>query len=361
MKAISSQAAMKMQTRYKFNAGTELEDNFNVDYYETAAREYDAQIGRFTGIDAMSEQSIALSTYQFGGSNPVSFNDPSGLLQKRPEDIYGGHSYFGRGSGNCGWTDIDQTFAELDGNGSGFEQPHIDDVLSSPGHQGIAGASSAANILHQISMAMKTGIQDIIDENSKSVDAVGWHFTNGYVNSIYTIDGNSIAISNQTGRYVVTVGFNSNQVYNASYTTAAPELSPKSFKFTQMTKDMFEAGVSGLYFEIERIGDLYSYPFFKRWEFRNIYIGFPSSTEDERSFSTIAAANETAEAFNNTTVALGVMLAAYTTQELARFSNNDVQDYFTRNFQAYLSYQINAGATVGDTQHGKNTITTPAV
>jgi RHS repeat-associated protein len=119
MKAVSSQAAMKMQTRYKFNAGTELEDNFNVDYYETAAREYDAQIGRFTGIDAMSEKTMALTTYQFGGNNPVSFNDPSGLLLKKREDIY--DSY-----GNWNWNDVENSFAELDSYdremGIGFPQ-----------------------------------------------------------------------------------------------------------------------------------------------------------------------------------------------------------------------------------------------
>lgn len=40
MKAISSQAAIKQQMRYKFNAGTELEDNFDVNYYETYFRQY---------------------------------------------------------------------------------------------------------------------------------------------------------------------------------------------------------------------------------------------------------------------------------------------------------------------------------
>src|SRR6516225_7217734 len=107
MKAISSQAAMKMQTRYKFNAGTELEDNFNVDYYETAAREYDAQLGRFTGIDAMSEKTMALTTYEFGGNSPISFNDPSGLLLKKREDIY--DSY-----GNWNWNDVENSFAAMD-------------------------------------------------------------------------------------------------------------------------------------------------------------------------------------------------------------------------------------------------------
>jgi RHS repeat-associated protein len=80
MKAISSTAAMKMQTRYKFNGGTELETSFDVDYYETYFRQYDAQIGRFTGVDALAGRTRSISPYQFGFDNPVLFNDPSGLL-----------------------------------------------------------------------------------------------------------------------------------------------------------------------------------------------------------------------------------------------------------------------------------------
>ena len=70
MKGISSQAATKLQTNYKFNAGTNLESNFDVNYYETPARNYDAQIGRFTGVDAMSEETMSLTTYQFGADKP---------------------------------------------------------------------------------------------------------------------------------------------------------------------------------------------------------------------------------------------------------------------------------------------------
>ncbi len=50
-----------------------------MDYYEIFFREYDAQIGRFTGVDAMSEKTIAQSPYQFAINNPISFNDPTGL------------------------------------------------------------------------------------------------------------------------------------------------------------------------------------------------------------------------------------------------------------------------------------------
>ena len=76
MAAISDKAIKKNTTPYKYNAGSELEEELN--YYSTFYRKYDAQIGRFTGVDILSESSSGLTPYQFGGNNPVMYNDPSG-------------------------------------------------------------------------------------------------------------------------------------------------------------------------------------------------------------------------------------------------------------------------------------------
>lgn len=80
MAAIGSQAASGQSNSFKFNAGTELETAFDVDYYETAFRKYDAAIGRFNGIDILSEQSFSITPYQFGYNNPLAYNDPTGAL-----------------------------------------------------------------------------------------------------------------------------------------------------------------------------------------------------------------------------------------------------------------------------------------
>lgn len=88
MKAVSSQAAMKIQTNYKFNGGINLESSFDVDYYETYFRNYDAQIGRFTGIDALAEKSFTQTTYQYASNNPLLFNDPWGLKDDLPQQDY---------------------------------------------------------------------------------------------------------------------------------------------------------------------------------------------------------------------------------------------------------------------------------
>ncbi len=76
MSAISSKALLKTTDPYKYNAGSELEEELG--YYNTFFRKYDAQIGRFTGVDIRSEESTEMSVYNFGANNPVMYNDPFG-------------------------------------------------------------------------------------------------------------------------------------------------------------------------------------------------------------------------------------------------------------------------------------------
>ena len=85
MKGISSQAA-GASNNYKFNGGVEINESFDVDYYETSFRRYDCQVGRFTGIDALSEKNFYESPFAFAGNNPISLNDPSGLKKKAQQD-----------------------------------------------------------------------------------------------------------------------------------------------------------------------------------------------------------------------------------------------------------------------------------
>ena len=79
MKALCSQAATVSANNYKFNGGTELENSFDVSYYETYFRNYDAQVGRFTTIDALSEFDYSKTPYQFALNDPTYWNDPTGL------------------------------------------------------------------------------------------------------------------------------------------------------------------------------------------------------------------------------------------------------------------------------------------
>ncbi len=78
MAGISSKAALRSLSAYKYNAGSELEDEGGLNYYNTFYRKYDAQIGRFTGIDIKAESFAGLTPFQFGNNNPAMFNDPMG-------------------------------------------------------------------------------------------------------------------------------------------------------------------------------------------------------------------------------------------------------------------------------------------
>jgi RHS repeat-associated protein len=78
MANISYKASMTMTNRYGWNGGNEYEDEGELNYSNTFYRKYDAQIGRFTGIDMLAEKFAGINPYQFGNNNPVVFNDPMG-------------------------------------------------------------------------------------------------------------------------------------------------------------------------------------------------------------------------------------------------------------------------------------------
>jgi RHS repeat-associated protein len=63
-----------------YNGGSEWQNDFSnlPDYYQTSFRNYDAALGRWTGVDPDPESAESLTTYQYAGNNPVMFNDPMG-------------------------------------------------------------------------------------------------------------------------------------------------------------------------------------------------------------------------------------------------------------------------------------------
>jgi len=57
----------------------EFSDGSGLDLYATEFRSYDAQIGRFHQIDALTELNVDFSGYVFANNNPILYNDPWGL------------------------------------------------------------------------------------------------------------------------------------------------------------------------------------------------------------------------------------------------------------------------------------------
>jgi RHS repeat-associated protein len=63
-----------------YNGGNEWQNDYSnlPDYYQTFYRNYDAVLGRFVGVDPMPESAADLTTYNYGGNNPITYNDPMG-------------------------------------------------------------------------------------------------------------------------------------------------------------------------------------------------------------------------------------------------------------------------------------------
>src|SRR5690554_6188564 len=66
--------------KYKF-LNKEYEDSFGLNVTETDFRQYDAAIGRFSVMDALSELAPNQTPYRYGFNNPVFWSDPSGLFE----------------------------------------------------------------------------------------------------------------------------------------------------------------------------------------------------------------------------------------------------------------------------------------
>jgi RHS repeat-associated protein len=114
MESISYRASMTMVNRFGWNGGNEYEDEGELNYSNTFYRKYDAQIGRFTGVDMRAEEFADVNPYQFGLNNPVMFNDPMGDLSQAAwndflsrlgsgNNLNGFGDYGGSYSGNSGF------------------------------------------------------------------------------------------------------------------------------------------------------------------------------------------------------------------------------------------------------------------
>src|SRR5690348_1963712 len=56
MAGISDKALGKLDSKNKFDGGVNFEEDYGVNLYSTFFRNYDPQIGRFDGVDILSER-----------------------------------------------------------------------------------------------------------------------------------------------------------------------------------------------------------------------------------------------------------------------------------------------------------------
>tara|TARA_Y100000114_G_C11762966_1_gene330982 strand:+ start:125 stop:319 length:195 start_codon:yes stop_codon:yes gene_type:complete len=56
--------------RFKYN-GKELNEEFDLDWYNYGARNYDSQIGRFSTIDPLADKYHFQTPYVYAANNPI--------------------------------------------------------------------------------------------------------------------------------------------------------------------------------------------------------------------------------------------------------------------------------------------------
>jgi RHS repeat-associated protein len=96
MSGISSKAAGKTENKYGFTdkemQSKEFSDGSGLEWLDYVARMYDAQVGRWSSQDALSEKFLNYSPYVFCINNPIRFYDPNGM---DIEAVSGGYKYTG--------------------------------------------------------------------------------------------------------------------------------------------------------------------------------------------------------------------------------------------------------------------------
>jgi RHS repeat-associated protein len=70
--------------QYQYN-GKEYQDELGLNMTAMDFRQYDNAIGRFVGMDRLSEMAVDITPYRFSLNNPVFFSDPTGLWEKKAD------------------------------------------------------------------------------------------------------------------------------------------------------------------------------------------------------------------------------------------------------------------------------------
>ena len=82
--------------------------DFNWQVYNTPYRSYDAQMGRFHQIDPLADIQENFNPYHYGYNNPVSWNDPTGLVPSMSDilDELLSYEHGGTWSSKSGYTEF---------------------------------------------------------------------------------------------------------------------------------------------------------------------------------------------------------------------------------------------------------------
>ncbi|NER12848.1 RHS repeat-associated core domain-containing protein [Leptobacterium flavescens] len=147
--------------KFTFN-GQQFDESLNLNVSEMTFRQYDPTIGRFVGIDPLSELRPDYTPYRFGYNNPIYWNDPTGLIEQSVLlDIYNrsssgtiwyndNHSgFYTNNGGYVGYTSDDTSFNSSPGSRTALPGVTVTRNPNSP-WKGVAEVGAALAIRDQI-------------------------------------------------------------------------------------------------------------------------------------------------------------------------------------------------------------------
>ncbi|MCF8304338.1 MAG: RHS repeat-associated core domain-containing protein [Bacteroidales bacterium] len=78
IESLSFQSTTHQENKYLYN-GKELQDDFELDWYDYGARMYDPALARFHSVDPLAETFNAQSPYHYALNNPIRYKDFFGM------------------------------------------------------------------------------------------------------------------------------------------------------------------------------------------------------------------------------------------------------------------------------------------
>jgi RHS repeat-associated protein len=359
------------ENKYRYNSGNELQskefsDGSGLEMYDAGFRQLDPQLGRFSQIDPLSEQMDFSSTYQYANDNPITMNDPNGLkAQKPPPSLLSPNVNVGAGdimwSGN--WM-----------NAYYLEQP-------STNGPGDGGGMYIGNGIYQLPDGEYADQQTALAYATNKYPGASQSFYGSQASALYGyLTGQAnISVTNNNGAQ--TLNFSYNSIENGVpvvHSVSMPDLtnsfgatnglnsgilSPTSFNFRPMWRgsNAYEAGVSGLSWDINIQIAPGMAPYLRHIDFPTLYVQFPKKTALGIKYDAWEASTISATAFNE---ALYILWARYQASG-ATYTEGLSNDQIVRDFIAEASVMVSLNTILSKgyvtrDYHGQNTIVTQA-